>query len=102
MKKLTLLHFAKDEDEFLTVPAHTLLGVDNHSATALRVAFQEEDGTADAVSVLLTVDTTNSSLKEACEVLASALAGQSRSLTTVADSVKGKFLYPFTACTSIS
>ncbi len=84
------------------VPAKNFLGVDMGNATTMQVSFKEEDGTKDAVIVVLEIAAGGGKAKEACEVLAGAMASGSRSLITVADGVNGKFLHPFTAITGIS
>jgi|14BtaG_2_1085337.scaffolds.fasta_scaffold03128_3 hypothetical protein len=102
MAKQTLLYFVKDANEMIALPARNFIGAECESTNTLGVSFREEDGTAGPVRIILNVDTTGSSLKEAANVLASALAGRSRSLTVVSDSVNGKHLYPFTSIASIS
>ena len=102
MAKQTLLYFVKDNNEMIALPAKNFIGAECESASTLGVSFKEEDGTATPVRIILNVDTTNSSLKEACNILASALAGRSRSLTVVSDDVNGERLYPFTNVVSIS
>tara|TARA_R100000234_G_C4869990_1_gene122891 strand:+ start:173 stop:472 length:300 start_codon:yes stop_codon:yes gene_type:complete len=84
----------------ICVPAKNFLGVDMADADTMQISFLEEDGTADAVIVALTIAAGEA--KEAAKVLASAMASGSRSLITVADGVNGEFLYPFTAIESIS
>ena len=84
----------------ICVPVKNYLGVDMSDADTMQVSFMEEDGTNDAVIVALTIEAGKA--KEACEVLAGAMASGSRSLITVADGVNGKFLHPFTAIESIS
>ena len=98
----TLLYFSLNDTNRLVAPAKNFLGVDMADATTMQVSFLEEDGTADDVTVQLTVDTTNSSVKEACRALAGALAGDKKGLTIIADTENNEFLYPFTAITAIS
>jgi len=100
----TLLYFSKDANERGVYPAKNFLGVDMSDADTMQISFLKEDGTADAAIVSLTVDTTNSSAKEACRALAGALAGQNskRGLTIVADTENSNFLRPFTAIESIA
>tara|TARA_R100000697_G_scaffold80028_1_gene92156 strand:+ start:81 stop:392 length:312 start_codon:yes stop_codon:yes gene_type:complete len=100
----TLLYFSKDANERGVYPAKNFLGCDMTDGDTMQVSFLKEDGTADAAIVSLTVDTTNSSAKEACEALAGALAGQNskRGLTIVADTENANFLSPFTAIESIA
>ena len=69
-------------------------------ATSMQVSFLKEDGAADAAIVDLTI--ASGKAKEAAEVLAGALAGQSRGLTIIADTENSKFLYPFEAVATIS
>lgn len=98
MAEEIMLYFAKDEDERNTFNAKDFLGVDAADANSLQVSFARRNGALDANLVKLTVDTTNSSLQEACKVLAGALAGQEskRGLTIIGDKDNGEFLYPFT------
>ena len=100
----TLLYFSKDANERGVYPAKNFLGVDMSDGDTMQISFLKEDGTADAAIVSLTVDTTNSSAKEACRALAGALAGQNskRGLTIVADTENSNFLRPFTAIESIT
>tara|TARA_A100001201_G_C4005597_1_gene175901 strand:+ start:84 stop:395 length:312 start_codon:yes stop_codon:yes gene_type:complete len=100
----TLLYFSKDANERGVYPAKNFLGVDMSDADTMQISFLKEDGTADAAIVSLTVDTTNSSAKEACRALAGALAGQNskRGLTIIADTENSNFLRPFTAIESIA
>jgi|TARA_R100000081_G_C4774073_1_gene147448 hypothetical protein len=98
----TLLYFSKDADERGVYPAKNFLGCDMTDGDTMQVSFLKEDGTADAAIVSLTVDTTNSSAKEACKALAGALAGQKKGLTIIADTENSNFLYPFTAIESIA
>jgi len=100
----TLLYFSKDANERGVYPAKNFLGVDMSDGDTMQISFLKEDGTADAAIVSLTVDTTNSSAKEACRALAGALAGQNskRGLTIVADTENSNFLRPFTAIESIA
>lgn len=96
----TLLYFSKDANERGTYPAKNFLGCDMTDATSMQVSFLKEDGTLDAAIVDLTI--TAGKAKEACEVLAGALAGQSRGLTIIADTENSNFLYPFTAVATIT
>ncbi len=98
----TLLYFSKDANERGVYPAKNFLGCDMTDGDTMQVSFLKEDGTADAAIVSLTVDTTNSSAKEACKALAGALAGQKKGLTIIADTENSNFLYPFTAIESIA
>ncbi len=100
----TLLYFSKDANERGVYPAKNFLGVDMSDADTMQISFLKEDGTANAAIVSLTVDTTNSSAKEACRALAGALAGQNskRGLTIIADTENSNFLHPFTAIESIA
>jgi hypothetical protein len=66
----------------------------------MQVSFLKETGSANAAIVDLTI--TAGEAKLAAEVLAGALAGQSRGLTIIADTENSKFLYPFTAVATIS
>ena len=100
----TLLYFSKDANERCVYPEKNFLGVDMSDGDTMQISFLKEDGTADAAIVSLTVDTTNSSAKEACRALAGALAGQNskRGLTIIADTENSNFLRPFTAIESIA
>ena len=100
----TLLYFSKDANQRGVYPAKNFLGVDMSDGDTMQISFLKEDGTADAAIVSLTVDTTNSSAKEACRALAGALAGQNskRGLTIIADTENSNFLRPFTAIESIA
>ena len=100
----TLLYFSKNANERGVYPAKNFLGVDMSDGDTMQISFLKEDGTADAAIVSLTVDTTNSSAKEACRALAGALAGQNskRGLTIIADTENSNFLRPFTAIESIA
>jgi len=100
MAKETMLYFSKDANERAVYPVRNFLGIDMADADTMQVSFLEEDGTADAVIVSLTIAAGKA--KEAAEVLAGALAGQSRGLTIIADTENSKFLYPFTAIESIA
>jgi len=102
MEKQTLLTFVLNATNMITLPAKNFIGVDAGSASTLEISFFEEDGTASPVRVICEVDVTKGSLKQACETLAGALAGQSRSLTVVSDDVNAKHLFPFTGVNSIS
>ena len=98
------MYFSKDSIELGVYPAKNFLGVDMSDGDTMQISFLKEDGTADAAIVSLTVDTTNSSAKEACRALAGALAGQNskRGLTIIADTENSNFLRPFTAIESIA
>ena len=101
MKKDPILYFGKDTDERLAVPASKFLGIDPASATQLEVSFKDTDATADGAVVVLNIDS-GSTIKEACEVLAGALYGQTRGLTIVAGTEEKSFLYPFISVASIT
>jgi len=101
MKKDPILYFGLDSNERLAVPASNFLGIDPASATQLQISFKDTDATADGAVVVLNIVST-STIKEACEVLAGALYGQSRGLTIVADTENSNFMYPFTSVTSIT
>lgn len=96
----TLLYFSLDADERGVYPAKNFLGCDMADASTMQLSFLEEDGTADAVIVKLTI--ASGKAKEACEALAGALAGQKKGLTIIADTENSEFLYPFTAITEIA
>lgn len=100
----TLLYFSKDENERGVYPAKNFLGVDMADNDSMQISFLKEDGTANAAIVKVVVDTTNSSVKEACRALAGALAGQNskRGLTVIVDTENSNFLHPFTAIESIT
>lgn len=98
----TLLYFSKDDNERGVYPAKNFLGCDMTDGDTMQISFLKEDGTADAAIVSLTIDTTNSSAKEACKALAGALAGDKKGLTIIADNENSKFLRPFTAIESIA
>ena len=100
MAKETMLYFSLDANERGMYPAKNFLGLDMTDADTMKVSFKEEDGSADAVNILLTIAAGKA--KEAAEVLAGALAGQSRGLTIIADTENSNFLYPFTVVESIS
>jgi hypothetical protein len=100
MAKETMLYFSKDANERGMYPAKNFLGLDMTDADTMQVSFKEEDGSADAVIVSLTIAAGKA--KEAAEVLAGALAGQSRGLTIIADTENSNFLYPFTVVESIA
>ena len=100
MAKETMLYFSLDANERAIYPARNFLGLDMTDATSMQVSFLKEDGTVDAAIVDLTI--TAGEAKLAAEVLAGALAGQSRGLTIIADTENSKFLYPFTAVATIS
>lgn len=96
----TLLYFSKDQDERGAYLASNFLGCDMTDATTMQVSFLKETGAADAAIVSLTIAA--GTAKEACEVLAGALAGQKKGLTIVADTENSKFMYPITAVASIA
>lgn len=100
MAKETMLYFSLDANERGVYPARNFLGLDMTDATSMQVSFKQEDGSADAVIVDLTIAAGKA--KEAAEVLAGALAGQSRGLTIIADTENSNFLYPFEAVATIS
>lgn len=100
MAKETMLYFSRDGDERGMYPAKNFLGLDMADADSMQVSFLEEDGSEDAVIVKLTIATGKA--KEAAEVLAGALAGQSRGLTIIADAENNNFLYPFIAIEEIA
>ncbi len=100
MAKETMLYFSLDANERGVYPARNFLGLDMTDATSMKVSFKQEDGSADAVIVDLTIAAGKA--KEAAEVLAGALAGQSRGLTIIADTENSNFLYPFEAIASIA
>ena len=94
-----MLYFSEDENERAIYPASNFLGVDLAAADSLQVSFKKEDGTLDAAIVALTF---TGSVKNACQALASAMAGKlNGGLTIIADKEGSKFLHPFTAITSI-
>jgi len=97
---LPMVFFSLDNNDRLTIPSKYFIGISLGSATSMQVGFVEEDGSADSVRVYL--DFLPGKVKEASEVLAGALAGQSRGLTVVADAVTGEYLYPFTGITNIT
>jgi hypothetical protein len=100
MEKETFLLFLRDENESMMLPARNFLGVDADTDTStLQVSFLKEDGTANAAIITLGFTGT---VKEACQALAGALAGQNRGLITVADGRASKFLHPFNAIDSIA
>ena len=101
MKKDPILYFAKDNSQRLAVPASKFLGIDPAATFSMQISFKDTDATADGAVVVINIDE-SSSVKEACEVLAGALYGQSRGLTVVADTENGNFMYPFTSVTSIT
>tara|TARA_A200000159_G_scaffold161446_1_gene183413 strand:+ start:246 stop:548 length:303 start_codon:yes stop_codon:yes gene_type:complete len=100
MAKETMLYFSKDDNERAIYPARNFLGVDMTDATSMQISFLKEDGSLDAAIVDLTI--ASGKAKEAAEVLAGALAGQSRGLTIVADTENSNFLYPFTEIVTIT
>ncbi len=95
-----MLYFSKDDNERAIYPARNFLGVDMTDATSMQISFLKEDGSLDAAIVDLTI--ASGKAKEAAEVLAGALAGQSRGLTIVADTENSNFLYPFTEIVTIT
>ena len=96
----TMLYFSLDGDERAVYPASNFLGVDLASASSMQVSFKKEDGTLNAAIVALTF---TGNVKNACQALASAMAGKlNGGLTTIADTEGGKLLHPFTAITNIS
>ncbi len=100
MAKETMLYFSLDANERGMYPAKNFLGLDMTDADTMQVSFKDKDGSADAVIVSLTI--VAGKAKEAAEVLAGALAGQSRGLTIIADTENSNFLYPFEAIASIA
>lgn len=101
MKKDPILYFALDSNERLAVPASKFLGIDPVSTTRLEISFRDLDATGDGAVVVINIDS-GSTIKQACEVLAGALYGQTRGLTIVADTENSNFMYPFTSVTSIT
>ena len=100
MAKETMLYFSLDANERAVYPARNFLGLDMTDAVSMQVSFKKEDGTQDAAIVDLTIAAGEAKL--AAEVLAGALAGQSRGLTIVADAENSNFLYPFTEIVTIT
>tara|TARA_R100000458_G_C8260719_1_gene236247 strand:+ start:1004 stop:1306 length:303 start_codon:yes stop_codon:yes gene_type:complete len=100
MVKETMLYFSKDDNERGVYPARNFLGIDMGDADTMQVSFKKETGAQDKAIIDLTIATGKA--KEAAEVLAGALAGQSRGLTIIADKERSNFLYPFTAIESIA
>ena len=96
----TNLYFSLDANERGVFPAKNFLGCDMADADTMQISFKKEDGSANAAIVSLTIAAGKA--KEAAEVLAGALAGQSRGLTIIADTENSNFLYPFTAIESIA
>jgi|TARA_R110002124_G_scaffold280573_1_gene453957 hypothetical protein len=96
----TNLYFSLDANERAIYPARNFLGLDMTDANTMQVSFKKEDGSANAAIVSLTIAAGKA--KEAAEVLAGALAGQSRGLTIIADTENSNFLYPFTVVESIA
>lgn len=81
------------------VPASNFLGVDAHSDTStLEVSFLKETGALDAARITLGFV---GDIKDACEALAGAMAGQNRGLITVANDLTGEYLYPFNVVDNI-
>ena len=99
MAKENLLYFAKDANERGCYPARNFLACDMEDADTLQVFFAKEDGSGDAAIVELTI--VSGKAKEACEVVASALAKKDGRLTVVADADNDVFMYPFTAIEGI-
>jgi len=100
MAKENLLYFAKDANERGCYPSRNFLGCDMTDVDTIQISFAEEDGTKDAVIVSLTI--ASGKAKEACEVLASALARNDGRITVVADADNSKFMHPFIAIESIA
>ena len=100
MAKENLLYFSKDANERGCYFAKNFLGCDMTDADTMQLSFSKEDGAADAAIVSLTIAAGKA--KEACEVLAGALANRGGKLTIVADTENSKFLYPFTAIEGIA
>ena len=99
MAKENLLYFAKDVNERSIYPAKNFLGCDMTDADTIQVSFKRHSGGLDASIVALTI--ASGKAKEACEVIASALAKNDGSLTVVADADNNVFMYPFTAVESL-
>ena len=96
----TMLYFSLDATQRAIYPTENFLGVDLSGASSLQVSFKKENGALDAAIVELTF---TGNVKNACQALASAMAGKlNGGLTIIADTEGGKFLHPFTAITSIS
>ena len=55
MAKETMLYFSLDANERGMYPAKNFLGLDMTDADTMQVSFKEEDGSADAVIVSLTI-----------------------------------------------
>ena len=100
MAKEIMLYFSKDDNERGVYPAKNFLGLDMTDADTMQVSFKKEDGSQAKAIIDLTIATGKA--KEAAEVLAGALAGQSRGLTIIADKENSNFLHPFTNIESIA
>ena len=100
MAKETMLYFSLDENERAVYPARNFLGLDMSSATRMQASFLKEDGALDAAIVNLNI--ASGKAKEAAEVLAGALAGNSGGLAIIADTENSKFLYPFESIHNIT
>jgi len=99
MKKETYLLFQKSNAKTHMVPASNFLGVDADTDTStLQVNFQKETGAGDAAIIVLGFI---GDVKDACEALAGAMAGQNRGLITVANDLTGEYLYPFNVVDNI-
>ena len=99
MKRENFLHFYRDEDESLYIPASSFLGVDaNADTSTLEVHFQSPTG--DDTDAKVTLGFTGDH-KEACEALAGALAGD-KLVVTVADAKAGIYLHPFNAIDAVA
>lgn len=102
MKKETLLYFAKNQNEQICLPARNFIGMETNAAAGVDISFMEEDGTAGKVLIDCHTNT-NSTIKEASEALAAALAGDEKGkLLIIADDVNGEYLYPFASVETIS
>ena len=94
-----MLYFSLNDTQRAIYPTENFLGVDLANATSLQVSFKKENGVLDAAIVALTF---TGNVKDACQALASAMAGKlNGGLTIIADTEGGKFLHPFTAINSI-
>ena len=102
MKKQTLLYFAKNATEQICLPAKAFMGMEPNAAAGVDISFMEEDGSAGKVLMDCHINS-SSTIKEASEALAAALAGDEKGkLLTIADDVNGVYLYPFVSCETIS
>jgi len=101
MKKDPILYFALNSGKRLAVPASKFLGISPTNTTRLEISFKDNDASADGAVVDLNIDS-SSTIKEACEVLAGALYGQTRGLTVVADTENSNFMYPFSSVADIT